>query len=151
QGLGKSVRSAISGDGQVVVFKTRAVTSDAGDTIYVWGPAPGDTTRDLTGDGDVDDTVLEIFDTATGTRTTLCAADDVAVAGDVAAYLRPEAEIGGPACPGGSLNADDDTRDEVVHLWRGGPRAENLGRAAVAIALSPQRLVALVSEAGEGG
>src|SRR5262249_57903508 len=53
-------------------------------------------------------------------------------------------------CPGGSLNQDGDTEDQVVHLWRGGARSENLGRAAVEVALSEHLLAARVSEPGEG-
>jgi hypothetical protein len=148
---GDSARNAISGDGRVIVFKTGALAPNGVATIFAWGPGPADAMNDRNGDGDLDDTVLEVFDTATGVRTPLCAAGDVAVAGDAAAFLRPEAVSGSPACPGGSLNPPDgDTRDQVVHLWRGGRRAENLGLAVVAIALSPRWLVALVSEAGEG-
>src|SRR5205823_6975778 len=63
-------------------------------------------------------------------------------------------ETGGeaPGCPAGpDFNGDGDAVDEVVHLWPGTGAPLNLGRAATAVALSPERVVALVSERDEGG
>src|SRR5262249_43197530 len=96
-----------------------------------------------------DDTVLESLDLATGTPTLLCPAGDVAVAAGRAAFLRPESAVGTAACPGGPLNGDSDTKDDVVQLWTGSGAVQNLGRAATAVALSDTRLAALVSEAGD--
>jgi subtilisin-like proprotein convertase family protein/Tol biopolymer transport system component len=50
------------------------------------------------------------------------------------------------------LNGDGDTLDRVVQLYEGGEAAaENLGWAATAVSLSEDWLVALVSEADQGG
>src|SRR5438552_3574801 len=84
---------------------------------------------------------------ATGaTLTTLCPADDVVVAGGTAAFLRPEAAGDGPGCvaPGGDLNGDSDTDDDVVQLSVHASPATNLGRAATALAMS-----AVCSTSGE--
>jgi Tol biopolymer transport system component len=151
--FGNSGKSAISGNGQFVVFQTGALdyNQNSNDLVFIHGPAREVSAPGVPVDLTVDDTVLEVFDAAAGTKTPLCAAQEVAVAGGVAAFLRPEAApLGTPACPGGSLNGDTDTTDRVVQLWRGDSRAENLGRAAVAVALSEQRLAALVSEDAEG-
>jgi Tol biopolymer transport system component len=145
--FGKSGKSAISANGQFVVFQTGALDETSNDLVFVRGPA----SISAAGATAVNpDTVLEVLDTATGTKTTLCAAKDVAVAGGAAAFLRPETTVGTPTCPAGSLNGDADTDDLVVHLWQGGDRAQNLGRAALAVALSDTRLAALVSEDAEG-
>jgi Tol biopolymer transport system component len=149
--FGNSGKSAISGNGQFVVFQTGALDDTSNDLVFIHGPAPEVSGPGVPVDLTLDGAVLEVFDTASGTKTTLCGADDVAVAGGVAAYLRPEvAPPGTPACPGGSLNGDTDTTDRVVQLWQGGDRAENLGRAAVEVALSAQQLAALVSEDAQG-
>ncbi len=44
---------------------------------------------DLNQDGDVEDTVLQVFDPASGEVRTLGEAGPVAVVGDVVAFLRP--------------------------------------------------------------
>jgi cysteine-rich repeat protein len=103
-------------------------------------------------DGALDDTVLEVIDVGAGSVTTLCPAEDVAVSSAGGAFLRPEAPSGGTvACPAGDLNGDADTSDLVVHRFTGSGPAENLGRAGVAVAVSPSWIGALVPEAGQGG
>src|SRR5262249_17879579 len=106
-------------------------------------------------DGALDDTVLEVFDTTlvTPAPVVLCPADDVAVAGGMAAFLRPEAPLPGTAaCPGGSLNpaADAATTDRVLELWKGTGPVINLGVAATAVAMSADYVAVLVSESGQG-
>jgi Tol biopolymer transport system component len=162
---------SVSAGGRVVAFESLATNLvAAGDTngkkdIYVRGPgvAPDALGIDalLFHDGQLDDTVLEVLDTALPSPTpiTLCPADDVAVAAGNAAFLRPESAgfaSDNPNCPAGTntggladLNGDGDTNDSVVHLWTGGA-AQNLGRAATAVDLSSTVLAALVSEAGDG-
>lgn len=154
---------SISSDGRVVAF-----ISDMADLA----PGDGDTNLDifvrrldpadplgidalLFPDGQLDDTVLEVVNAATGAVTTVCPATDVAVAASNAAFLRPEAPPGlpaTPACPKGPLNADGVADgDTVVHLWQpSGGNALNLGRAGTAVGLSASVLAALVSEAGDG-
>ncbi len=158
EGDSNSSGAAISLDGHVVVFGSAATNLVANDRnsspdVFVREADPADLAQDYFADGRLDDVVLEVLDTASGTLQTLCPAADVAVAAGRVAFLRPEAPLGTAACPGSSLNpaADDDTDDLVVHLWSGHGPAENLERAAVAVALSPGWVVALVSEAGEGG
>ena len=109
------------------------------------------------------DTVLEVLDAASGGVTTLCPAGQVAVADGRAVFLRPEAPIFRDddaslatrsawerSCPRGSLNGDSDANDQVVELWPGSGAAQNLGRAATAVAISPTHVAAIVSEAGQG-
>jgi len=141
--------------GRWVAFETQAALA-AGDTnsrldAYVRGPDRTDTAAsDLFADGQLDDTVLEVVDTATGALTTLCPAEDVAIAVGKAAFLRPESEAGTQSCPAGSLNGDPDLDDLTVHLWTGAGSPQNLGVAATAIALSDGVLAALVPETGQG-
>jgi Tol biopolymer transport system component len=111
---------------------------------------------DLSGDGDVHDTLLMTLD---GTATTppahptqLCPAEQVAVANGRAAFLRPEAAGPATGCPGGTaigrgvdLNGDGDATDLVVHLWDGAA-VDNLGCAASAVALSSTEVAAVVTE-----
>ncbi len=122
--------------------------------VFVHGTDPADPlgADALFADGALDDTVLEVLDSASATTTTLCPADDVAVASDgTAVFLRPESAVGTGACPGGSLNPPDaDTTDDVVQLWEGGS-VVNLARAATAVAASTSGLAALVSECGTAG
>ena len=112
---------------------------------------------DLFPDGRLDDVVLEVLPASTnGARTaadvtTLCPAQEVAVASGHAAFLRPESATGTASCPGGSLNGDADLDDTVVQLWTGSGPVVNLGRAATAVALSDTHVAAIVSEAAEGG
>lgn len=157
---------SISLDGTTVAFASYATDLVPGDTngywdIFVRGPAPG--SGDLSGDGLADDTILRALDTTTGSPATivdLCPAGRVAVAAGRAAFLRPEGAGTSPnlaACPTGplvagkpDLNGDSDATDDVVHLWNG-TAVQNLGRAAVDIALSDSWVAARLSEAGDGG
>jgi WD40-like Beta Propeller Repeat len=111
--------------------------------------------HDLSDDGDQDDVVLAVVDgRATPpppvSPTVLGPADRVAVAAGNAVFLRPESATGG----GVHLNADGDTNDRVVQLWRNHRpvtnAVTNLGLAAERVAISDQVVAALVSEAGEG-
>jgi len=146
---------SISVHGDSAAFTSFADNLVQGDTnrdkdAFVRGPDPADLSADFTGDGDLDDTVLRVLDTTSGQAATLAPADQVAVVGDTAAFLRPET-AGSPGNPGGiDLNGDGDTTDEVVQLWPGTGSALNLERAATAVAVSDRWLVALVSEADQG-
>src|SRR5207237_10201717 len=111
-----------------------------------------DCARDLTGDCDLADTVLQVLNAGTGALTTLCPAGAVSVAAGNAAFLRPEAAGDAPGCPAGpDLNGDGDTLDEVVHLSLAAGPAQDLQCAATAVSLSTDWLAALVFEAGQGG
>jgi hypothetical protein len=164
----ESTRGAMSRDGSAVIWDTYADNVVAGDT-QGGCDSDGDMAfddncqdvflrtvdwtagGDLTGDGDINDTVLEVFDTnaMSPTLTPLCAASQVAVANGRAAFLRPESALGNGLCPGGSLNAPDaDTLDQVVQFWDG-TNVQNLECPATAIALSSTRLAALVSECAQ--
>ena len=155
QGNEHSFHPALSGDGRFVAFASRAgnlvAVDDPLDDLFVHGIDPHDLAADFFADGQLDDTVLEVFDATSGALTTLCPAVDVAVAAGNAAFLRPEAPVGTADCPGGSLNPPDvDTDDLVVQLWQPGGAVQNLGVAATAVALSDGYVAALVSEAGQG-
>jgi Tol biopolymer transport system component len=137
----------ISADGRTVVSKDYVQGLDPLDPLNVDSL--------LFPDGQLDDTVLEVLDATAPAPapTTLCPADQVAVAAGNAAFLRPEAASGTVMCPAGSLNAPDtDSGDLVVHLWQGPPPGAllNLGRAASAVGLSSTLLAALISEPGDG-
>jgi hypothetical protein len=139
--------------GPWVIFRSVATNLvPGGCTTCLHGPDQFDATADVTGDGDSTDTVLQAVNTTSGALTSLCPSGDVAVSAGAAAFLRPETQGAAPGCPGTSdLNGDGDAFDEVVHLWTGSGTALNLDRAATAVALSPARVAALVSEHGEGG
>ena len=138
---------SLSADGRTVATKDHVSGPDVDDPLNIDAL--------LFADGALDDTVLEVLDATQvmPTPTTLCPADEVAVAAGNAAFLRPEAATGTAMCPGGSLNGptDTDVNDLVVHLWTGpGPGTlTNLGRAATAVGLSATVLAALVSESGD--
>jgi len=145
----------------LLAFAVNATNLVVGDVngvadVFVRGTDPADPLGidDLLFDDDaLDDTVLEAIDATTGAVTTLCPAEAVTVAAGAAAFLRPEAAVGGaatPACPKGSLNDDGDTDDDVVQRWSGSGSVENLRCAATAVTMSPTWIGALVSEAGEG-
>ena len=146
---------ALSANGRVIAFGSAASNLVPGDglsnaDIFVRGPESGNA-HDLSGDGDVDDIVLRLLDTnGNAPPTTVGPATSVVTAGDMAAFLRPEAD-GAPTAPAGiDLNDDGDTDDAVVFLARPGAAPENLRRAAVALSLSREFLAALVTERGEG-
>ncbi|MCW5893478.1 MAG: hypothetical protein KIT14_23430 [bacterium] len=154
---GHAFAPRLSYDGGTVAFRSGAGDLVAGDTLGHVDAFVRSTTSDLGlelfADGALDDTVLAVFDAAAQTSTTLCPADQVAVADGRAAFLRPESAAGTPDCPGGSLNpaADADTDDAVVQLWPGAGPVVNLGLAATRVALSASHLAALADEAGQGG
>jgi Tol biopolymer transport system component len=152
--------ASLSDDGRVVAFTSKAsnlqgpfTDNNNADDVYIRAlDAAASPAVDalLFPDGLLDDTVLEVVNVTTGAVATRCPAGDVSVAGDIAAYLRPESASGTVACPGGSLNAADmDVDDEVVQLVEAGGPTQNLGLAATAVVASPTIVAALVSEAGE--
>ena len=156
QGNGHSVTGAISTGGVFVTLDGNSSNLVPGDTngftdVFVRGPQT-DARADLSGDGDLDDTLLRVFDIASDPSQvlTLCPADKVVVTDGMAAFLRPEAAGVARGCPAGphgdaDLNGDGDVTDEVVHFWNGpGAAPENLGVAATEIALSSSWLAALV-------
>ena len=140
----------MSGDGAIVYF----TTFDS--TVTKWARVPDSVGcgGDLTGDCDGSDTLLATLE-GTGTPPVspvpICPSTAAATADGKAAFLRPEAAGESPGCPalgpGGSLNADADAADTVVHLLAGSPK--NLRCVATAVAMSPTWVGALLSEAGE--
>ena len=167
QGDGAARYPSMSADGSVVAFESDAGNLVPGDNaqchrpdgtpanctgIFVSEPDPSAVANDLTGDGDLNDTVLQVFDTArpeAGPRN-LGPAGAVAVANRRAAFLMPESAINPASHPQGTdLNGDGDARDTVVHFFDGSG-VQNLQRAAIAVALSESWIVALVSEADQG-
>lgn len=163
---GASLAPAISADAAAVAFESTAadlVENDANDfcdvdrdgvaaencsDVFVARPDAADRAADLSGDGDLDDTVLRVLDTRRGgLPLAIGPATRVAIASQRAAFLEPEAALGT------DLNGDGDLRDEVVHLYdpsRDGGEARNLRRAASDVALSAAIVAALVPESGEG-
>jgi hypothetical protein len=145
--------AAPAADGAVAVFCHTSDEFVAGDTnvvgdVFVYEPDPADVGADVTGDGDLLDNVLQVFDTGNATLAALCPATQVSTSSGSAAFLRPEAQGDATGCPSGpDLNGDTDEDDEVVHLWTAPGPAENLGRAATAVALSDDWVAALISEA----
>jgi len=152
---------AVSDDGSTVAFQTEATNLlgpggdlNGLDDVYVRSvdvddPLGMEVDTQLFADGRLDDVVLEVIDSATGTITTHCPAEDVTVAGGAAAYLRPESTTAATGCPSGSLNGDGDSDDEVVHLVVGTGASQNLGRAADGLAMSATTVAALISEADQ--
>jgi Tol biopolymer transport system component len=152
---GSAAAVAISFDGRSVAFEDASTNLVAGDTnsaadIFVASIDVDDPAADIFPDGNLVDTVLEVFDTNNSTPITLCPALDVAVNNGKAAFLRPESTAGTASCPSGPLNSDGDTDDLVVQLWPGTGDALNLGRAATAVTMSDTLIAALVSEPGQG-
>lgn len=161
---------SISDDGTVVAFGSSfpdlvyvddGINADTLPQAFVRGldPAPANVAAsDLDGDGELDDRPLLVLDAraAAPTSETLCPTDAAAVAGGAVAYLRRESSGGTGSCAKGSLNADDDTSDAVLQLWKPGPgprvpgSSQNLRCAATAVSLSDTWVGARVSEAGEG-
>jgi hypothetical protein len=139
----------MSADGRTAAFD--AATNDlVTDTngladTFVRRIDPTNCASDLTGNCNLADDVLEVMDGG-GVITTLCPADQAAVAGGMVAFLRPESagDAGAPAnCPAGAaapsgvdLNGDGDGSDEVVHVWAS-PMTQptNLGVAATQVAV----------------
>ena len=153
-GPGFGANQILSSGGQYVGFQSSFadVPDDTNGVLdgHIRGPEHTDLANDFFPDGLLDDTVLEVFDTATRAATTLCPANEVAVSGGNAAFLRPEAAGDGPGCPPRPLNdADPNDGDLVVHLWTPCRGVEPLGRAATAVALSETQVAALVSETAQ--
>ncbi len=157
QDLGNfALRAVVSDDGHTVAFASNKSDLIAGDTnnrwdVFVHANTTVDPGADVNGNGRIDDVLLEAIDAATGTTTTLCGAARVAVANGAAAFLRPETTAGTVSCPSGSLDADVDLADTVVHFWPGVGSVQNLQCAASDLALSSTRLAALVGECDQGG
>jgi hypothetical protein len=152
---------AISADARFVAFDSDAnnlaqsATTGIANT-FVRGPDPADALHDVTGDGDLDDTVLDVFDASTGGLSgPTCPADAVVVANGNAAFLRPESAGPTPrlpGCPTGplvggkpDLDGNGSSDDDVVHLWSGG-KVQNLGLAARAVAMSQSYVAALATQ-----
>jgi cysteine-rich repeat protein len=123
----------ISADGRTIVFTTGDGNIVAGDSnglqdVFVTRPDPTDCASDLTGDCDLSDTVLQVFDGST--VRTLCPADQTVVAGGLVAFLRPESAGNATApanCPLGTaisdgvdLDGDGDTTDTIAYFWTPG-------------------------------
>ncbi len=148
---GLSANSVVSPDGRLVGFNSDANNMIVGDNngshdIFLRSADPSDSASDVTGDGVVDDTVLEVLDAMSGMATTLCPANIVSVAGGAAAFLRPEdagTTPNQPACPSGplvgdnpDLNGNGTSTDEVVHFIPSGGPVQNLDIAATDVSLS---------------
>ncbi|MDE0830493.1 MAG: hypothetical protein OSB03_14950, partial [Vicinamibacterales bacterium] len=96
QSDGNSEHPTLSADGRFVAFPSQA--TNLGDPwgwswygIIIRGPDESDLSADFSGDGDLEDTLLAAFDTASETLTWLCPAGEVAVHAGAAAFLRPGA------------------------------------------------------------
>jgi Tol biopolymer transport system component len=139
EGNDHSEYPVLSADGRFVAFWSRAVNFVEGDTnfvgdVFVRGPDPGDLASDLTGDSDLDDTVLQVIDTQAPSPgpVALGAAVHVTVSAGAAAFLVPE------FASGVDRNLDGDTDDGFVHLSVDGGAAQDLDKEAVAIAMSSE-------------
>lgn len=137
---------SISGNGSLVAYDTIAVdeNSQFQSQALVQGTDATDLVNDLSADGDLDDTLLRVLDTASGALLTLGAADAVAIGNDTAAFLQPE------SASQTDLNNDGDREDLVLNLWRRTGQTSNLARAATKVLLSESWLVALISEKAHG-
>jgi Tol biopolymer transport system component len=164
------LRTKFARNGSEVLFESYAPNllapgTDTNGTsdVFVRGPDPADPLgADVSGDFELDDTVLEVLDASSGGVTTLCPAEQVAVQDGRAAFLRPESpaeessfnSLPTPtgACFDGSLNGPDDTDvdDTVVQLWTGSGPVQNLGLAASAVAISSTHVAAIATEADQG-
>lgn len=150
---GRSGWPSLSGDGSTVAFESRATNLVSGGSECADGPCASILVSepdavaavDRNGDGDGDDTLLEVVDSLRPERgpTVLGPAQAVAVADGRAVFLVPEAQAGS------DLNADGDRADLVVHLAAAG-QVRNLGRAAEEVAISSTVIGARVSEAEQG-
>ena len=96
QSDGNSDHPTLSADGRFVAFPSQA--TNLGDPwgsswygVIIRGPDESDLSADFSGDGDLEDTLLAAFDTASETLTWLCPAGEVAVHAGAAAFLRPGA------------------------------------------------------------
>jgi hypothetical protein len=147
-GDGHSRFPTLSANGSTVVFQSEATNLVPGDLngasdLFIRAPDPTDAGSDLSGDGEVDDVVLEVLDTTQSPPrlATLGPAGAASVTGGAVAFLWPE------AADGVDRNGDGDTSDARVHLWTGGAPID-LGRDAVELALSRELIAAGVPVAG---
>jgi len=130
--LQSTIPVSLSADGQIASFGSSDAFLVAGDgnsdpDTFVRLPSAA---GDLTGDGDVQDLVLRVIDTAgVATPIPLGSASQVAIEGDSAAFVGD----------GG-----------IVRFWAKPGPVLSLGRAATRVALSSSWIAALVSEAVEG-
>lgn len=145
---------AMSSTGDVVAFEALEgdplVESRRAD-LLVRRPVPN--LGDRNGDGDNADVVLAMLDPRrpNAVPVVLGPAGLVALHAGAAAFLVPEA-AGAPDHPDGiDRNGDGDTDDQVVALADVDGAIRNLGLAARAVALSGSVVVALASEADDGG
>jgi hypothetical protein len=107
---------------------------------------------DLNGDGDATDSVLNVYDSSTGTTTTLPYAVDGGAYprsdGSYAAFVVVEADQG---AGGTDLNGDSDTDDQVVHIYDiAGDSILNTGLAANGVNLVDDIATFSVVEADQG-
>lgn len=137
-GNGASDKPAISGNGSVVAFRSDATDLVAGDgnglsDVFTYAPDPMATASDITGDGQIDDVVLERLDPATGVRTPICPASAAAVAAGTAVFLRPASAGATPSlsCPGVAAGNSD-----YIHLAPLVGAVQNLGHLGNAVAIS---------------
>jgi hypothetical protein len=148
QGNQDSSASYVSCDGQAVAFQSNASNLVPGDTnetsdVFVRGSNQTDLASDLSGDGDLQDTLLVALDVARGAVTLLCPAVEVAVEDGSAAFLRPLAA--GPCAPEAGVEPSGGAPDDVVvHLFVPGQGTADLGRAATTVALSADLVGATV-------
>ena len=102
---------------------------------------------DLNGDGDADDTVLQVAERGQPDEWTNTGepAEVIPASGAVVAFLTPEA-------PGRDLNGDGDTEDRVLQLWfaGGGGDLVNTDQAAEEFVLGDQLVAFRTSEAAQG-
>ena len=150
--LGVAFQAQLSTYARQKAFKSRASNLVAGDRneeadLFVEGVPLEDPGRDLTGEGALDDYVLQVLDARApgASPVTLGAATQASVANGNAAFLRPEPGI---VRQGVDLNGDGDADDEVVELYRERQGVANLKLAATKVALSSEIVAALASEAG---
>jgi len=160
-GLGQVESSPTPTSGLIAMLSTharqKAFESEADDLVpgdtnneadgFVEGVPLEDAGFDLTGEGALDDFVLQALDVrAPGAMPmTLGAATQASVANGNAAFLRPEP---GLVRRGEDLNGDGDSDDQIVHLYRNRGSVTNLGLAATKVALSREIVGALASEPG---
>jgi len=119
QGNGHAGSVNLTPDGRVVVFESTAsnlVPADGNSSwdVFVREPGPGPS---INADGDLLDTVLRVFDTATLSlrSTPEVAASEVAVASGRALLITPEADEGDNG--GTDLTKDGDKLDDAAQLY----------------------------------
>ncbi len=140
--LGLGAKPTISADGRVVAYSAGSGLSE----IFVRGDAAGAGLN--AADADLDDTVLQIFDTATATYrpTARVPADVVAIATGRAAILSSEADDGGV-----DRNGDGVATDTVARIVDGATGAvTETGLAASAVSISAQVACIAANEATQG-